>query len=496
MNAEKFEIAISTPTDLSGAQGASQALQQVGAVSEEAAGHVDKHALSHKNLHKIIHSLNQAVPGLGVLLQACFTPVGATVAIGVAALEHFREKMKESNEELDKMEEADRKPLSNKQELMRAAVVSNAVAMEGLHQKLLAAAQGERTLAQTTQEAIDVSKRQAADAQTHSDGMKGKEIAQLETLHSAKLLSTMQYEAAKYAIEEAALARKMELEERQEALEIAIKQKAVERAKKDQEALTKAAESAEQKREELAVVAEEKKANVPRSQSEYEAAKNELHEFEKKIGPKAAGDFSALGTSATDAQIRQAAERSKFGGTSSWDENNEQFKEWSRLQNVANNKRSLADSAPGYAAHAAVAEERSKAVADRTAKKAVDNATFVEEGQREITKKTGELSDKHKAHVDEFNTQRQIDQTKYSTTFAETASQNGNEMPMNVLRSQLEQQAKLAGHYGPLIQKQAEITQQEQIRYFEAVHGAISDINANFKKFREEMYGQINALRY
>lgn len=124
----KIKIITDAAQGVAGAQATAQALDQAGGATEtlgkkteEATKHVDKHVLSHKQLHKIVHALNGVVPLLGTLLQAAFSPIAATVAIAVMAMELFKEKLKAANEELDKMGEEAAKPFGDLRGALEAA---------------------------------------------------------------------------------------------------------------------------------------------------------------------------------------------------------------------------------------------------------------------------------------------------------------------------------------------------------------------------------------
>jgi len=78
-------------------------------------------------MHKIFHSLNEVVPGLGVLMQAAFSPIGATISLAVLAMRLFHEKMQEVNAEFQKMEDEAAKPATKRMEAFREGVVQAAV---------------------------------------------------------------------------------------------------------------------------------------------------------------------------------------------------------------------------------------------------------------------------------------------------------------------------------------------------------------------------------
>src|ERR1039457_4266047 len=66
-----------------------QAQTKTSEVTKEASAVAEKHTGHLQGMHKAFHSLNEIVPGLGALMQAAFSPVGAAISIGVMALRGF-----------------------------------------------------------------------------------------------------------------------------------------------------------------------------------------------------------------------------------------------------------------------------------------------------------------------------------------------------------------------------------------------------------------------
>ena len=228
----KIKITADSAEGVAGAQQTAQALDQVGGATEnlgkktgEATGHVDKHVLSHKQLHKIIHGLNQAVPLLGTFLQAAFSPISATIAVSMMVLELFKEKIKETTEELEKMGEEAAKPMTLRLEAQREATVSAAAEAAKFTRELRAASLAERTLAESTKEAIDSlkSEREAISG-IRSAEFEG-ELAELESLHARGLVSELDFLKKKAQLEYADKERKRREESEDEAAELAIKER-------------------------------------------------------------------------------------------------------------------------------------------------------------------------------------------------------------------------------------------------------------------------------
>ena len=243
-----YRIRVETRGDPSGAKSVGDALDKTTESTEGASRAVEKHSAGLHAMHRLFHALNEVVPGLGVAMQAAFSPIGAAISIAVMALQLFREHLKKVNEELDKMAEENARPLTNRLEAMRTSVVLNATDLAALHDRLADAARQQQVLAQETERAVAAAKEQAAEAQTFDQGQKGEELAMLEQMHSAGLLSEEQYASEKLAIEQRYIERKRQLEENEAMREILIRQRSKEQAEMAQPGLTAAAEEAEKKK--------------------------------------------------------------------------------------------------------------------------------------------------------------------------------------------------------------------------------------------------------
>src|ERR1039458_4134824 len=147
----EFKIKITTAADTSGAKQTAAALDNLGGAQEKAGKQAEKHGAHPHELHRVFHSLNEIVPGLGVLMQAAFSPVGAAISLAVIAFRLFREKMKETNEEFRKMEDEAAKPATLRMVAWREATVEAAVGLGHLQRALADAARGEQTIKEATE---------------------------------------------------------------------------------------------------------------------------------------------------------------------------------------------------------------------------------------------------------------------------------------------------------------------------------------------------------
>ena len=241
----EFKIKITTAADTSGAKQTAAEFGNLGAAQEEAAKKAEKHGASLHAMHRIFHSLNEVVPGLGVALQAAFSPIGAAISLAVIALRLFQEKMKETNAEFQKLEEEAAKPATNRMAAWREAIVRAAEGMNHLRQALADAARGQETIKETTEHTTAAFHEQMQAAATLADAVKENELAGLEEMHAAGLVSAEQYAQQRLEIEEQYQAKKRELQEREEMTEILVKKRALEQAQDAQQGLTSAAEAAE-----------------------------------------------------------------------------------------------------------------------------------------------------------------------------------------------------------------------------------------------------------
>jgi hypothetical protein len=241
----EFKIKITTSADTSGAQKTAVDLDNLGRAQEEAGKKAETHGGHLRAMHRIFHGLNEVVPGLGVLMQAAFSPVGAVISGALIVLRLFHEKMKELNEEFRKMEEEAARPATNRMEAWRQATVTAAVGMEHLHQALSDAVRGQETLKESTAKADAAFREQAQAANALADALKDNELARLEEMHAAGLMSAEQYAQDRLQIELDFQQKKREVQEQEAMLEILMRRRTLEQAEMAQPGLTSAAEGAE-----------------------------------------------------------------------------------------------------------------------------------------------------------------------------------------------------------------------------------------------------------
>jgi hypothetical protein len=388
----EYEILITGKSQelVDAAKRASAALEQTDAAvkgeagsQEEAARATEKHGGHLREIHKLCHGLNYVVPGLGVLMQAAFAPVGAAISLALMALRLFHEKMKELNEEFRRLEEEGARPLTHRLEAQRDTVVSAAVAAAAFKDRLAEVAQGEQTTKQRVEELVAALKGQVTEAGRLEEAFKKTELGGLEAAHTAGLISESQYLETKLALEEKYLERKRQMEEREEMAGIMIRRRELEEAGLRQPELTKAAVAARAKQEKALedVASLRTHAEIEEDKKKAEAA---LKTWDTKHADALAKARSAverdigLGYGAPGATAEEAygltLDRARFGPLRD---------ERDKLQAAADLAKKQWEQAPGAEARKKVAAEAAAREAARAERQAEQNQEFITEEKRQ-----------------------------------------------------------------------------------------------------------------
>jgi hypothetical protein len=480
-----FEIEIKTPVDLSGAQAleASLSKQRIqaqflgkdiaeldaqlarirGSISDYAAKNgdasrqVDKHVVSNRQLHRIIHSLNEAVPGLGMIFQATFSPIGAAIAIGTTALSYFQEELRKWNEEMDKASEEAAKPMTNRLELMREATVSNAVALEEFKIKLEDAARGEQNLAQQLSATIAKIHEQASSTGSIEDSLKNNELAGLEMFQKMGLVSTQEYEEKKFAIEEEFAAKKRKLDEETIQMEISARNLQLATSKMNQGALETVAKDKMKSASDAEINAQSAGDQVAKTKENAEAAKVKLNEFEKQ-NPKWTPLFERakkeLGRGASDDDIgmwfaTEGREQMKIPGVSPALATDE-YNKWLSLDIDKEQKNKLSEQATNEAAKTATEAARKKHDAEQAQKRADENGKNITDQQLEIENKNRDYKIKQQTNQQITALEHDTHQKVLTGNAAQRAA--GYAAQENLTPDQARDQAYIQQHYGGQIQ--------------------------------------------
>ena len=339
------------------------ALNGVAEAQEQAGEQASKHSGHIKGLNKIFHALNEVVPGLGLVMEAAFSPVAAAIGMAVMALKVFHEKMKEFDEECRKAAEEAAKPLTNRLEQQRETVVRTAEGMERMRGRLEDAARGQDGMKDATERAIVSLKAQQAAAESLNDAVKENELASLEARHAAGIISEEQYANQRLEIEQKFLERKRELALREEMTEILIKKRLIEQAEMKQPELKAAEEAAEKSKEKaLEDLGSYDKAGI---EERYKETKKKLIEFEAK--------YSGSGLAALKGD-------GPFASQFAEDAHNEYVK----LVAAKDLAEKAWKQSPGEEARLKVAAERASHEAERRAKESVENQRYITDTGRDV----------------------------------------------------------------------------------------------------------------
>jgi hypothetical protein len=413
-----LDILIRTLADVVGADRVQAALDGVKKTAkdsaeahDEAGKAAEKHSGHLHGLHKICHALNEIVPGLGVVMQSAFTPVGAAVSVAVMALHLFREKLRETEEELNRLEEEAAKPMTHRLEAMREGVVRTAESTAELKDRLNQAARAELSMTEAMQMTLAAMRQRLALSGGLAEAMKANELAALELAHAAGLSSEEQYANQRLEIEQRYLEQKRQLEERQEATEMMVRRRAAEQAELAHPGLVAAAESAAKNREQAL---QDLGSIRTRSEVEEDKKKTEsaLREFERNH-PEWSKWFEGFGVGAKPEDVSSTI--SKREDLSAWQASGgfkgmlgghglaEEYTEWAKLKTADDS--ALADwkKQPAEEARKKVAADAATREAENAARRAEENQKFITDTQRDVEQRKSLLDERHKANA-ELNT--------------------------------------------------------------------------------------------
>ena len=387
-----------------------QAQTKTSEVTKEASTVAEKHTGHIQGMHRAFHALNEIVPGLGVLMQAAFSPVGAAISMALIVLRLFKEKMSETNEEFRKMEEEAARPATNRMAAWREAIVRAAEGMNHLRQALMDAARGEQTIKEATERTTAAFKEQGQQAATLAEALKEHEIADLDEMHAAGLLSEEQYAVQRLEIEQRYQAKKLELQERAEMTEILIKKRALEQAEIAQPGLTAAAEGAELKK----VAALEDLGSLDKAG--VEERKKSTQEALKAFEDKYATHLSVIqGEGPFASEYAQGL-----------------HDKWAQLSGSAKGAGAEWKSFPRTEAERKVAADKASDEAARTQKAAVGNQDFVTSTGREIGEQRSRF-DAHHAADQELGGLQQDTSVLQAVARARESVKRDNEALLNAM---------------------------------------------------------------
>lgn len=418
MSADRtYRIRVDTVGDPSGAERVTRALDKTNEKVKEGTGLNEKHAAGLHALHKLFHSLNEVVPGLGVVMQAAFSPIGATISIAVMALQLFREHMKAVNDEFKKLEEEAATPATNRLVAFREATVAAAEGMDALYRSLDRAALGEQTLAQVTEKTTAAFKEEIQAATNLAEAVKENDLAALEQSHAAGLVSEEEYASQRLEIELRYQQQKRELQEREAMTEILTRRRLLEQAEIKQPELTAAAEAAElSKTKALEDLGSLDKAGVEQRRKD---AAEKLKKWQPGLltanGQGVAEEFASLGPAASPDQVAAAANKTgNFYGP----DFQRQYNAWAKLRVASDSAEREWKQFPRVEAERKVAADRASDAAAEAARKAVENQSFIIATGQDISERRTRYNAQHQADEDLSGIERDTLQRRQAATAA------------------------------------------------------------------------------
>jgi hypothetical protein len=353
-----------------------QAQTKTSEVTKEASTVAEKHTGHLQGMHRAFHALNEVVPGLGVLMQAAFSPVGAAISIGIMALRGFKEHLKAVSEELDKMAEANAKPLTNRLEIMRDSVIRNEASMVEFGLRISDAALSEHELSKSIDEVISRMHKQAEEVKALGEIRGKSELTILENLHQAGLMSEQDYARRRFEIEEELAKKKRKLAEGDLQAEINVRKAGMDAAKDSDPALTTKAERAGEESVRARTEAMVARSGMDTGKENLAQAKEALTKWEKEHA---------------DWSLKGALHAAMFGGNGA-EEAKKDIAEHKRLADAVASADRAVKQAPGDVARkenlSAVAEDERK----RSSEAAVENTKLITKSKEEIDRKERELA--------------------------------------------------------------------------------------------------------
>jgi hypothetical protein len=403
---DSLEILIRMTADTSGGKETANALDEVGKKTQEASGATEGHNKHLHEMHRIFHALNGIVPGLGVLMQAAFSPVGAAISLGVIALRGFQEHLKKVNEELDRVAEANAKPLTNRLEIMREVVIRNAASMVELGLQISNAARSEETLAKAIDEVIAQMRRESDEVLALGEIRSKGELAILENLHQAGLISERDYARQRLGIEEDLANKKRKIAEDGLQAEINIRKSGAEAAENAQPGFTANAESARKETERTLTEALTARSGMETAKENAKTAAEALNKWEEAhkpgfLGRDLLGTFQTAGAGANAKDVAGAMFPGKLNeSTPEFREAEEQFKEWQTLKGTADKTKRLADKSPGEVAKKETAASGAQNEYRLAGEDAAKNAGLARTQREDVARKERELDATKQANKD------------------------------------------------------------------------------------------------
>ena len=401
---KKVRVGIEMTKTGSGATDATNELKQLNAEAgkaehgmeglkhgHEEAGHAAEGHEHHMHaLHKIFHTLNELVPGLGILMQAAFSPIGAIIMAVVMAMRYLHEWIKKDKEEFEKLREELAKPLTGALEAVRDGVAETAVGMENLKDKLGEAARKEQGLKEQVELASASFKKQGEAAKGLSDALKENQLANLDDQHKQGLISEADYAKKKLEIEIDYINKKRQLDEAAEMTEIVLRRRLLEHA----ESNAPDPAAAERKKQQ-ALVKLHSLASKQKVEEDKKTADKAMEAFEEKH-EELTHSFREIGMKATPQQADVWAKQHASAETPYRSDFAEQFSKWVDLAQKQLAAQQQYNQAPRAQARLQVEADRAAKEADR----AVEQAQAIQDQRRDLERREAEFQASKRGRLD------------------------------------------------------------------------------------------------
>lgn len=211
----EYRIRISTVADGTAAANTAQDLKGVGKAGEEAGEGIKIFETHGREMHKLIHELDQILPGAGIALKAAFNPATLGLGATVLIIEQVKSALEEYNKKLDEIGEAAAKAdlasgIQAALEVSRAAVEEQEKYLHNLQE----IQRGEHGVAVEMNNQLQLIAAIAAARQAHAEADKTLALAKLKEQEVMGTITPSQAIIQKGQIEEKYVREKRAAEER------------------------------------------------------------------------------------------------------------------------------------------------------------------------------------------------------------------------------------------------------------------------------------------
>jgi chromosome segregation ATPase len=204
----EYRIKITTEANNAAAQQSAQELKDVGKATKEAGEHTEKFNTHGREMHEVLHKLNEVAPGLGQALKAVLSPEAAPIIGLIVAMEFLQklfERMKRDAEEFKKtMEETpDFSGIKNSVESIAAALEDADRNAKGFISSMEEIESAQKTIAEKSADMVTALEHQKTVEEQIAKAKKDQVTAELELMKQKGQITPEQYDIAKIKLESA-----------------------------------------------------------------------------------------------------------------------------------------------------------------------------------------------------------------------------------------------------------------------------------------------------